>query len=225
MTTLTELADVIQIHLSDSAADTWSQANIEQWIRDAIKEYSIHFPRVLSATINCQQDIRIYDLPADFYDTLSVEYPAGEDPPRFLRRLTRKHSLFWQSAGFYDLIKTLDDTNRAQMIVSQKPQTGQTIDVWYQAGHQFDLESGDAISVPAEHHHLLIMYVVWLAWRERLAAEEKGPDSITSLLSQYASNTARAWRDYTEALNRAKLVQAPGGFTTRWRVDLNDPIY
>ena len=51
MTTLRSLINLCEADLSDTANATWTAVDIEQWIRDAIADYSAHFPRVNSETI------------------------------------------------------------------------------------------------------------------------------------------------------------------------------
>ena len=81
-TTLQNIIDACEADLGDSGNATWSAADITQWCRDAIADYSVHFPRVLTDTITTSDDDRTYDLNADFLDPISVEYPTGEDPAR-----------------------------------------------------------------------------------------------------------------------------------------------
>jgi len=74
MTTLQSLINSCESHLGDDADATWTTVDSEQWCRDAISDYSLHFPRVFDQTINCS-DISEYDLQAGFLDVISVECP------------------------------------------------------------------------------------------------------------------------------------------------------
>lgn len=44
----------------------WSDEQLNQWINNAIADYSLHFPRVQTQTISCSDDIRTFDLPSYF---------------------------------------------------------------------------------------------------------------------------------------------------------------
>ena len=50
-TTLAELADRAQLTLNDSGAGTWPQATIEEWVVEAIRDYTQSFPRTITSTI------------------------------------------------------------------------------------------------------------------------------------------------------------------------------
>ena len=233
-TTLAQLADICQEQLSDSGAGTWTQATVEGWVQEAIRDYSVHFPRLKEYTINCNDDVHEYPLPVDFLGATLVEYPDGEDPPEYLTRLSRTDPAFWLSADYYDLYVTGDATESGAvagesandlLIVSADTASGEDIILQYRARHNDALASGGEVTVPAHHFDLIVTFVTWRAWVERLAAEEQAPDQTTLLLSQLASNADRAHRRYTEALNRAKAARSDTGITDPWRSDIHDPIY
>jgi len=90
MTTLAQLADRAQSALSDAAAGTWSQATAEEWCNEALRDYSLHFPREIEATQATSANDRKYDLPAGFQAMLTVEYPSGNDPPDYLVRCDQR---------------------------------------------------------------------------------------------------------------------------------------
>ena len=50
-TTLAELADRAQITLNDAGAGTWPQATIEEWVVEAIRDYTQTFPRTMRKSI------------------------------------------------------------------------------------------------------------------------------------------------------------------------------
>jgi len=51
MPSLQNLINSCEAHLGDSANATWLTADIEQWCRDSIADYSLHYPRVLDQTV------------------------------------------------------------------------------------------------------------------------------------------------------------------------------
>ena len=78
MTTRSDLRRLIRRRLGDNASPTqWSDLQINQWINDAIAEYSIHFPRKLDAAIPCIDGQRGYDLPEGFVLPEGREKPWG----------------------------------------------------------------------------------------------------------------------------------------------------
>jgi len=72
----------------------FSDDQINQWINDAITEYSINFPWQI-----CRQICSI----------ISIEYPSGEDPPEYITRRPYSHKDFCSknlsnSASYYTFL-------------------------------------------------------------------------------------------------------------------------
>ena len=82
MATLQDLIGNCERDLGDPSNATWAEADIEQWARDAIADYSEHFKETATATIAAATGDHDYDLPARLVDVISVEYPDGQDPGR-----------------------------------------------------------------------------------------------------------------------------------------------
>jgi hypothetical protein len=227
MATLATLADEAQILLSDSGAATWAQATIEGWINAAIRDYSQHFPREVTDTITTTADTRKYDLPANFLDMLSVEYPTGEDPPEYLSRLPFNHRDFWGSDYFYDVVKHEDTGDVAELWISKKPAASETVTYIYQASHDHALDPSDTVTVPSHHHNLLILFVFWKANQELLSAEQQAPTSNSSLLmGQLASNMDRAKRTYYATIAQALRAIEGQSRLLNWHSDEEiDHIY
>jgi hypothetical protein len=226
VTTLAELADKAQNAISDSGASTWSQSLVEEWCVEAIRDYSQHFPRRINTTINTSADDRKYDLPADFRGIVSVEYPTGEDPPEYLEHRSYTEDGFWERDSYFDIIIRADVADVAELWISEKPSASETITVEYIGDHDLSLSSGDTITVPERHEHILIEFVIWRAWVELQGAEQQSPTSNSSLLmSQYASNADRAKRSYVEALARGLRSQEGKSVRMKWKFDKFDRIY
>lgn len=206
-TTLQTLIDDIEVDLNDIGNATWLAADIEQWARDAIADYSLHFPRTLTQTISAADDDRKYDLTAGFIEVLTVEYPTGQDPPEYLARRPHSNPSFWIENGYFDIVERDDDTDTNEIWISEKPSTGESIGVLYHAIHVMDstdLTTIDNLSVRERHHHILRKYAVWQGLMQLKAAEEASPTSNSSLLmSQLAINTDRARRAYVDSLAKA----------------------
>jgi len=115
----------------------WNDEQVNQWINDAIAAYSIHFPQTISATINCADDDREYDLPAGIMQIQHVEYPDGEDPPVYLSRRDLTHSNFWQEDGYYAFQAATTNNSIGTLFISEKPSTGEDIIVLYDGEHGY----------------------------------------------------------------------------------------
>ena len=220
--TLTQLIDQCEADLSDSGNATWLAADIERWLRDGIADYSAHFPRTITVEVSCNLNDREYDLPADFQDVISVEYPKSEDPPQFLQRRPHTHPDFWSADGYFDIVYRADDADVNELWISPKPTAAETIDVIYLAHHDFTSVVATATTVPDEHHHMLRKYVMWQALVQIKIIEEASPTSNSSLLmSQYAINVDRARRAYVDSLAKTLFANSKSAFVS-WSAQVNE---
>jgi hypothetical protein len=174
---------------------------VEQWARDAIRDYSMHFPLRKIQTLATSLNDNTYDLAADFIDVVSVEYPTGEDPRKYLKRRPVSHPDFWSADGFYDIVPNEDATNTNELWISTDPAAAEGIDVYYDAQHSAAIALGTAITVPDRHVHILRQYVIWQAILQRANLEHANPTSNSSLLmSQLMTDSERARRAYVDLL-------------------------
>ena len=203
MTTLRSLINSCESHLGDDANAVWAAADIEQWCRDGIADYSLHFPRTVSQTHTAAAAYE-YNLDAGFFDIISVEYPSGQAEPEFLQWKDRLDEDFYGSDGFYDVIRK--GSSAASLLVTSKNigVTGESIITLSHAAHDNTIASLSTLTVTDEHLHLVRNYVLWQAAAQLKTKEEANPTSNSSLLmSQYAINVDRARRSYVDALAKA----------------------
>lgn len=225
MTTLAQLADRAQNALNDAGAGTWTQAVVEEWCRDAIRDYSHHFLRTDEDTITCTAGTHYYKLNADYRGIISVEYPAGQDPPQYLTRLSITHPDFWDSDDHYDIDDYADNTDSAVIWISASPAAGDEILVLYTCPYTSAMASGTTIDVPPEHEPILILFVVWKAHVERLSTEAQNPDTTIRMLQQMKLAVQAAEHAYHQALRDAHGTRADGGWVAPWRSDAYDRVY
>jgi hypothetical protein len=227
-TTLGNLIDDCEADLLDSGNTTWAAADIEQWCRDAIADYSLHFPRQRTATITTVDGDRKYAIGTDLIEVINVEYPISQDPPQFLRRKSMYDPDFYDSDDHYDVIQQDDDASGASLYLSAESTVAdQSIYVTYLATHDNTIATGGNLTVPVAHHHILRNYVLWRATLQRKAAEEASPTSSSSLLmSQLAVNADRARRSYTDVLAKALYAwQRAGPVSWKDAADESTRIY
>lgn len=226
MTTYNDLIDRIENAVNDASNATFSAAVVGEWLHDAIREYSQHFPRSAETTISTSLDDRKYDLPADLQEVEWVEYPDAEDPPERLRRREHTHPAFWLVDGYYDVIHHHDAADVAELWISTKPAAAETIRVAYTYDHDATITGTDTVTVPDRHEPILIKYCVWQAAKYLEEAEEQSPTSNSSLLmAQLAQNAYRAERTYYDALRRALTGRRGRSARVRWQLDKYDRIY
>ena len=119
MTTRLDLRNLCRRRLGDLVAPYyWSDLQLNQWINDAVADYGLHFPRTLSLEIETGAGEHTYDLPADFQAARRVEYPAGENPPAVLQRLSHREVDFWELPGRYDILSRGDGTHLDELWIS-----------------------------------------------------------------------------------------------------------
>jgi hypothetical protein len=226
MTTLSALADRAQNALSDAGASSWSQAVIEEFCVEALREYSRYFPRVMSYSQTITATVQKYTLPDDFIGMVSVEYPADQDPPEYLTKRSYLHPDFWNQDGYYDIVQRRYEGKRAELWISESPASNGTARLEYLAYHDLTLASGDTITVPLEHEDILIQHVIYQAWRELGSAEMQNPTNNSALImSQVESNASMALHKYRELIRRAQALDAGRSGTVAWVMDSFDRIY
>lgn len=231
MTTLANMADRCQLTLNDSGAGTWSQDTVESWVIDAIRDYSQRFPRTrtVSITFSGDDNGHEHEFTTDIIAVALVEYPGDEDPPVYLKRRPRTHSQFYGHAGYYDVHLPHDQTEYSLIYTSEEPQDGEKLYVTFTCHHDVTLDSGDDLTVPVHHEGILLLYVLWQAFKERLSTEEQDPDTTlaghVTLLQQLVKGAKQAEEEYRRALERAEAARSESNITGPWTVDGHDRIY
>jgi hypothetical protein len=227
MTTLVNLQERCELALNDATNATWGAETLQQWILDAIRDYSQYFPRLQTATttISTASPGHSFDLPTDFLSVLLVEFPTGEDPPEYLTRRSRTHPQFYDYEGYYDVEASHDATGTGTLYLSEEPSNGESFVLTYHATHATDLDDTDTITVREDHEEILILFVVWTAFKERAATEQQDPDTTIHLLQQIVKAAEQAEAEYRRALRRAESHRADGGWAGSWTADVYDPIY
>lgn len=231
MTTVTELATRCATALGDSEYSMWTAASIREWIKEAIRRYSQYLPRVVAATIDCVTGDRQYDLPAGLVAVTAVEYPVGEDPPEYLARMSYQDPRFWVSTGVYDVLFHDDAGDMAELVIGEEPTTGETIAVTYEALHDYDLAAGDALTVPAQHEYMLILYVKYLAYGERAGYWAKYAGTTAEGPYQEKFDQARTFQELSDRA-LAEFRETVAGArrpaqsqTVAWKMDRWDRVY
>lgn len=204
MTTRADLRTIIRNQGLDET--TWSDTEVNQWIADAIAEYSNHFPRYRESTANaCTAGTKEYTLPTDFLSALRVEYPEGEDPPEYLSRLSEEDARFGEN--YYDIRGTT-------LVLGEDPSAGETYALHYYAHHDYPDADEDVLTVPDEDLEILVLHVLWKAYRRLELDEAKNPDGSTVVLSMLSSSTMRVRREYDKAIRKRR--RAEGVSTPPW---------
>jgi hypothetical protein len=152
-----------------TAPYTQSDLQINQWINDAIADYSIYFPQVKTAQLTATTGTHVYSLPVDLVTILRVEYPISQDPIEYLRRITRgdagakgaPYSAPYGD-GYYEIVESGSAT-APTIWISDDMTTEEKVNVAYQAAHDSLDDDGDVCTVPDRHLDLLVLFCRWVA--------------------------------------------------------------
>jgi len=231
MAILSALADRAQNAINDAAAGVWSQNIIQEWVCEAIRDYNTYFRRTMTSSHSISSSSRTLTLSRLIREVLHVEYPANEDPPQYLTRKNRYAPDFYNSDDYWDFEPineygfTEDGGTSPYIVFSTAPTVGETVVVLSRALHDAELSSGSLVTVPDEHQHLLVLFVLWKAHSERTITEAQNPDTSIRLIQQMKTAAQMAEQDYRRAIKLAQQATAPGGWTPPWEVDTHDRIY
>ena len=211
-----ELLAAIRAALDDAAGNTWTDAELLSFLGEAVREYSQHLPRIGTAELAAAEATRRYALPLDTRAVISVEYPSDLEPPIYLRR-RRYKSIRFAAARCYDLLFSHDLNEPPVLLLSFDPEAGEVLTVRYLHPHEHEPAAESYLTVPADHHHVLLAYVLFAAARQLQSREQAAPTNNSSLLmAQLASNTRRLELVYLNALNRILFHRLGEGEMVGW---------
>lgn len=223
--TRSELRTLCRRRLGDESVPyKWSDLQINQWIVDAIADYSVHFPRTIELKIDCTASTHAYDLPADCHAVLSVEYPRGEEPPAYLIHRDRFAPGFYEAGYWYDVQPSDDGETPGQLWISASPLASDDINLLYQADHAFLDDDADITTVLDRHFELIMLYVRWASFQELASTESSDPDPTSLALSTLELNAYRAQRLYLQSLQKAQEAESKSASMT-WTMDKWDRAY
>jgi len=210
------LLATIRTALGDEDEATWSDSRLLGFLNEAVREYSQHRPRLGEATITTAAGEQTYALPWDAAGVISVRYEAGDGASSIIYRLGYKNRRF-DGGWVYDFLSRRDLTTAPLLVLGFDPGSGGTLAVRYERPHDSNLTAASAVTVPGDHHHVLVGYVLFAAARQLQAREQANPTSSSSLLmSQLAANTRRLELAYLNALNRILTQRQGEGEIVSW---------
>ena len=193
-----------------STAD-WPDATLDKFIADAIRLYSTRFPRKWRHTITLATGTQTYALPGnhDILDVLSIEYPAGEDPPEFVYPVEPDSQAFADGEEVYARVAVADtvaieaDTVAGYITFAEDVATGETAIVTYHAAHAIPTAADDdaQITVPAAHWEALIAFVDFRCHWELETDEAYSVSTVSVVLAQLGENARRVWNRYKELMD------------------------
>jgi len=146
------LAD-IRADLKDTASTPrWSDSSLFVWAKDAIRDYSIHFP-VQKSVVLTESDGK-YELPSDFEHDVYVTCP---DDAYLERRDTRP------GVEYLEVFRpTLYTIREGFLYLNGSPSTGENVTLFYEAKHPVPASETDTtfeLTIPEGDEELIRLYV------------------------------------------------------------------
>lgn len=225
--TFTRLISDCLVAAGDVDALTWSRADVAlPWAAEALRVFPILRP-MLDDHTNGGTKVYSYQLPVDFREVISVEYPISQQPPVYLARKNRLDPDFYNDDGFYDIDYDYTTGSGYVCYVSGGVSASAHIKVQYLAAHETDLadDSTDVITVPDQFEHILIAYFITRAWRERLGNSMRDPTAHTTLIQQMTEMVRKADQNYADQVNAAQRTISESRITPHNEVDKYDRVY
>ncbi len=216
--TLYELRARCRLILSDATG--WPDATLDGWIGDAIRAYSLEFPRVLRSTLDLVTGTQVYELLADIIAVTGVEYPAGETPAEYLELADEWSALFRAGGCVYALQgkppdrAPSDDYVNWQIAFAPTVADGEQAIVTYKGLHQIPVVGADDdyTSVPDSHLEAIEAFVEYRSWVDLQTRAGYAAETTEVWLNQLSDSVRRAWNRYKEVTGRLhELMSACSG--------------
>ena len=220
MTTRAGIRALIRETLVDTII--WPDKSINAWINDGIRDYSNYFRRQVNATITVTvTGTREYSLTSytGIAEVLRVEYPKGEDPPRYL--LFRSETGNFKDLPAYDVRGEPPIT----LVIGEEPTAAEEIELTYAADHTVPTADTSVLTIPDIHLELIRLFVTWQAIKRVEINETADPDRLSMILGQLGINAVRAERVYRYKLEEYRKKMAASGLSGPWIMDSRDRIY
>jgi hypothetical protein len=225
-TTLADLRAAIRLTLTNSTA--WPDATLDKWIQDAIRFYSVEFPRVWRKTQAMTTGTQAYALPGGhgFMHVLSVEYPSGQSPQAFLQQVEESSAAFACGGDYYavrgvadNISDQKDDTAAGTIVFAETVATGENAIITYAGAHPLPTAADDdaQITVPTAHWEALYAFADFRAHWELETDEALSISTVSIVLAQLGQEARRAWNRYKETIDRIRsLTGTPSAFVS-WK--------
>lgn len=219
MSTLETLRAQCRTLLASTTA--WPDTTLDAFIQDAVRFYSIDFPRLLTHTITCTKGTYTYDLTTghNLRTILRVQL-EGEQ----LTEVDPASDLL-DSGGLYYAITPPDDTLAGDedaypgsITIAPDADTGDHLTITYTSNHRVPVasEGVDYITVPQSHWEALIAFVDFRCHWRLESDEAVTPDNTSIILSQLGDNSRRAWNRYREIIARIAFTNTGQSHIVTW---------
>jgi hypothetical protein len=201
----------------------WQDATLQEWVKDAVRDYAIHFPLLEELSGAATTGTYEYSFGAICLGVVEVEYPTGEDPPEYPDLRNHTEPNFHDGGDYYDVVR-YPGQGDAELWLSQ-PETGESYNVKYYTEYAWTASGSDyTCEVPDLHRPAIVQYVTWCCWREMMTIEkEKG--EIESRYNVLAERVLRERQYYDQMIEIYQAARPHESKVVTWAMDEFDPIY
>lgn len=223
--TLTTLRAALRVALPSTAA--WPNASLDAWIADALRFYSVEFPRHWRYTLTLTTGTQAYALPGGhgLLSVESVEYPSAQSPAEFVDQVEERSAQFASGGQFYALRGIADttaidvDTAAGTILFAETVTTGQYAIITYLGQHPIPAAGDDdaQITVPQAHWEALFAFVDFRAHWELETDEALNISTVSIVLAQLGQEARRAWNRYKEVIDRIRSMTSTPSASITWR--------
>jgi hypothetical protein len=231
MHTLATFRETMRAILKDKTV--WRDSMLNGWILDAVRDYSNYFPMEAYFKIDCINGTREYELSTgeEVMGVISVAYPDGEDPPRFLQRLDETHPNFWDHP-FYDIrqparnmVSIGSSPLYPVLVIGESPTATQDIFLRFLRPQLLPEDEDDYFSVPDEHFEAIRLFVYWKALQSIAVDQDIDAGRKSAIMSALGGTAKEAEYAYHYKI-RSYGGPAPNtGLTGPWQMDRHDRVY
>jgi hypothetical protein len=225
-TTLKDLRDSLRLTLTN--ATSWPDATLDTWIQDAIRFYSVEFPRTWRKTQAMTTGTQAYALPGGhgFFHVLRVEYPSGQSPQEFLQQVEESSPEFASGGEYYalrgaadNISDPKDDTAAGYLVFAETVATGENAIITYAGAHPLPTVADDdaQITVPVAHWEALYAFIDFRAHWELETDEALTISTVSIVLAQLGQEARRAWNRYKETIDRIRTLTGTPSQWIAWK--------
>ena len=126
--------------------------------------------------------------------------------------------------GDNDFIHCDDGSDVDELWISEKPATGESIEVQYLGTHDNLDDDTDVTTVPDRHLDLIVLSVRKTTYHELARSESADPDPTSLQSGTLELNAFRADRDYRKKLEMFLAAESESTVTP-WGMDQYDRVY
>ncbi len=215
------------VALGDSGGLTWGRTSIAMpWANEAMLNFPILRPMQATITVAGSASYQ-HDLPTDFREIVSVEYPLSQDPTAFLDRMNHLDPNFYSNEEHYDIDRNYVDSAGWVLWTSKKVAVASQLKVNYLANHKTDCTDSPSsyITVPDEYESILVAYVVCKGYRERLGYYMQDPTAHMPVIAQLTDMVQHAEDHYNQLVAEMMTKYTDSRILPHRQVDKFDRSY